>query len=83
MRKSLPLTILSLVLLQGCASAPTVLVKAVCPVLPPLQEIPSDALERSYIGVMESFLQGSLETPINYELTSKPATPSMTQPAHR
>ena len=59
MRNYLPLTILLLVLLQGCATAPSgpVVVQAVCPALPPLEQA---APEPSFTERMQSFLRGSL-----------------------
>ena len=56
-------------LLAGCATVPTVLVKAICPRLPELDRAP-DALVTSYSDRMQSFLSGKLVEPIDYSLTS-------------
>ena len=62
MRKSLPLTILWLLLLQGCASGQRVIVQAVCPAIPPLEQ-PSALLEPTFSDRMESFLRGKVPEP--------------------
>ena len=63
MRKSLLLIALSLPLLQGCQTAPRVLVKAVCPVIPPLHL--SDAQDESFSEKTALFLQGKLPEQID------------------
>ena len=69
MRKSLSLTILSVLLLSGCANAPRVLIQAMCPRVPELQQ-ESAALEPSFTDRMQSFLQGNLPELNDYSLTS-------------
>ena len=64
------------VLLQGCQTAPRVLVQAICPSIPEMQELPSDVLEKDYIARMQLFLSGKLPTQEDYALPSKPVTPS-------
>ena len=84
MTKSLASIALMLLLLSGCATAPSVppiQVLEVCPKLPPLENMPLDALARDYSAQIASFLQGLLPTPTNYALDSKPVKLSTTQPA--
>lgn len=80
MRKSLLLMSTLGLLLQGCASVPNVLVAAVCPRLPALEQVSQDVLERDYMGEMASFLRGTLVTPPNSGLGLKPATSNMAMP---
>lgn len=59
------------------APAPTK-VEVICPRLPELEPLDLEtaaALDKDYIGRMESFLRGKLPTPIDYELRSGPAGP--------
>lgn len=75
--KSVALSVITLLLLTACASAPTVQPKVlqVCPKVPALElNLPPDALDRSFTDRMASFLQGRLPEPINYELHSVPAS---------
>ena len=82
MRELLPLTLLWLLLLQGCQTAPRVIVQAVCPAIPPLEQPPA-LLEPTFSDRMESFLRGKVPepTPSDFALpnaklpTSQPAKP--------
>lgn len=69
MRKSLALILILPLLLMGCATGRTVLVQAICPRLPDLEQLPA-AQVPSFTDRMQLFLQGSLEKPTAYELTS-------------
>lgn len=62
MRKFPLSIILSLMLLQGCASAPRAIVQAVCPVIPPLAQKPA-LQEPTFSDRTASFLQGRLPEP--------------------
>jgi len=58
MHKSLLLIALSLPLLQGCQTAPRVVVKALCPSIPPLNL--GDVQDASFSEKTAAFLQGKL-----------------------
>lgn len=75
--KSVALSVITLLLLTACASAPTVQQKVlqVCPKVPALElNLPQDALDRSFTDRMANFLQGKLPEQINYDLHSVPAS---------
>lgn len=75
--KSVALSVITLLLLTACASAPTVqpTVLQVCPKLPALElNLQPDALDRSFTDRMANFLQGKLPEQINYDLHSVPAS---------
>lgn len=75
--KSVALSVITLLLLTACASAPTVQPKVlqVCPKVPALElNLPADALDRSFTDRMANFLQGKLPEQINYDLHSVPAS---------
>ena len=75
--KSVALSVITLLLLTACASAPTVQPKVlqVCPKMPALDlDLPPDALDHSFTDRMANFLQGKLPEPINYDLHSVPAS---------
>ena len=75
--QSVALSVITLLLLTACASAPTVQPKVlqVCPKVPALElNLPPDALDRSFTDRMANFLQGKLPEPINYDLHSVPAS---------
>lgn len=88
MRKSPPSIILLLVLLQGCASAPRVVMQAICPAIPPLDQ-PAAELEPDFTERMANFLQGKLpeQKPSPYDLpnaklsTVQPVLPSSREAA--
>ena len=80
MRLSVSLTLILLTLLQGCQTAPRVVVQAICPKLPELEQVNPAVLEQDYTKMIANFLRGSLETPPNYRLDSKPVTGSMKLP---
>jgi hypothetical protein len=82
MTKSIASTVLTLLLLSACATAPSapLPVLEVCPKLPPLEQLPLDALARDYSAQIASFLSGLLPTPIDYALDSKPVKLSTTPP---
>ena len=64
----------------GCASAPRVLVQAICPRIPEREQA---APEPSFIAPMESFLQGNLPEPSASASNSKavrPTTPAQPRP---
>lgn len=54
-------------LLAACAGAPRVLVQAICPKIPALEQ---DAPGESFTVPMANFLRGSLPAPTDYGLTS-------------
>lgn len=62
MRKLLAWTLISLMLLSACQTAPTVQVVPICPQIPPLEQTPA-ALVPSFTGRMQSFLAGKLPEP--------------------
>ena len=68
--------VIMLPLLTACATAPRpVQVMEVCPRIPALElNIPSDALDSSFLDRMRHFLSGKLPEPISYELHSEPAS---------
>ena len=75
--QSVALSVITLLLLTACASAPTVQPKVlqVCPKMPALDlALPPDALDHSFTDRMANFLQGKLPEPINYDLHSEPAS---------
>lgn len=75
--KSVALSVITLLLLTACASAPTVQPKVlqVCPKVPALElNLPPDALDHSFTDRMANFLQGKLPEPINYDLLFAPAS---------
>jgi hypothetical protein len=80
MRKSLLLISPLLLLLQGCQTAPRVLMQAVCPAIPPLEQ---DAPGPDFTGPMQSFLRGNLPGPTSYELTLPGVKASTTPPGLR
>ena len=82
MRKSLLLTALSLLLLQGCGTVQRVMVQGICPSIPPLEQ-DSALLEPTFQDRMESFLQGNLPAQTSYELTSSNAKLPTAKPAQR
>jgi hypothetical protein len=62
---------ITLPLLAACTTVPKpVPVLEVCPKVPLLE---LDAPDRDWLGQMRSFLQGTLVTPVDYSLPSKPA----------
>ena len=61
-----------LLLLQGCQTAPRVLVQAICPQIPELDQQPA-AQVPSFTDRMQSFLQGKLPEQTDYSLTSNSA----------
>ena len=58
-----------LMLLTGCTTAPRVLVQAICPRIPELDQPPA-AQVPAFTNRMQSFLQGNLPAPTSYSLTS-------------
>ena len=80
MQKSTALLLIWLTLLTGCASAPRVLVQAICPAIPELDQPPA-AQAPAFGPRMQLLLGGKLPEPISYELTSPSARPSTTWPA--
>ena len=79
MRKLPALMLTCLLLLQGCQTAPRVLVQAVCPRIPPLEQTPA-AQVPSFSDKMASFLRGSLQEQTDYSLTLPSARLPMIQP---
>ena len=73
MFKLTSLLLIWLMLLTGCETAPRVVVKAVCPQIPELDEV---AIPPSYLLRMQEILSSSPEKPINYGLVSPPVKPS-------
>ncbi len=75
--KSTGLSVVTLLLLTACASAPTVqpTVLQVCPKVPALElNLPPDALDHNFTDRMANFLQGKLPEQINYDLHSEPVS---------
>lgn len=66
----------ALILMSGCATAPSVQTQVVqaCPVLPEMEELASELLVPSFTERMANFLQGKLPAATSYELPSRPAT---------
>lgn len=69
--KSVALLLATSALLLGCASAPKPEPRRECPKMPPLELA---VQEQDWLGLMENFLRGTLPTPPDYRLTSKPAS---------
>ena len=65
-------------LLTGCATVPNVLVKAVCPRVPALDQLPV-ALEPNFTDRMQAFLSGNLPEQTNFSLNSGNAKPNTTK----
>ena len=82
MRKSLLSTVLSALLLQGCATAPRVIVQAVCPRIPPLEQ-PSAQLEPTFSDRMLNFSQGKLPEPTSSDYSLPSAKLPTNLPATR
>lgn len=78
MRKSVVLMLASLSLLASCATAPAVLVKAICP-RPPALDQPPAAQEPDFIERMQALLSGKLPAPTDFSLTSPNAKLSTTK----
>lgn len=75
--KSAGLSVVTLLLLTACASAPTVqpTVLQVCPKVPALDlDLPPGALDHNFTDRMANFLQGKLPEQINYDLHSEPVS---------
>ena len=80
MRKCLVYLLLLPALLQGCQTAPRVIVQAVCPAIPPLEQ-PSALLEPTYSDRMASFLSGRVPGPISSDYSLPSAKLPTLQPA--
>ncbi len=80
MRKCLVYLLLLPVLLQGCQTAPRVIVQAVCPAIPPLEQPPA-LQEPTFSDKMASFLSGKVPEPINSDYSLPSAKLPTTQPA--
>ena len=77
MRKLTSLLLTSLTLLTGCATAPAVVVKAVCPQIPALDEV---VIPPPFLEKMQQWLSTSQPMQTSYELLSpnaKPNTPKL------
>lgn len=73
--KSLVSTLVTLLLLTGCATGRNVQILEVCPRVPVLElEVEPGALEQSFTDRMLNFLSGSLEMPTGLELRLPPAS---------
>ena len=68
-----------LVQLQACATVPAVIVQAVCPAIPPLEQQPA-LLEPTYSDKMASFLSGRLPGQTVYDYSLPSAKISTTPP---
>ena len=66
--------------LLGCTTAPRVLVQAICPSIPPLDQQPA-ALEPDFTVRMQSFLLGRLPEGSEYSLNLQSAKLPTAQPA--
>lgn len=80
MRKLLLLTLLWPLLLQGCATAPRVILQAVCPSIPPLDQPPAQQ-EPTFSDRMGNFLSGKVPEPIGYDYSLSSAKPDTLPPA--
>ena len=79
MRKYLVSLLLLPVLLQGCQTAPRVIVQAVCPAIPPLEQPPA-LLEPTFSDRIANFLSGKLPEPTGLDLSWPTAKLPMAQP---
>lgn len=73
------LTLILPMLLAGCATAPSVLVKAICPQIPELDQVPA-AQVPSFTDRMQQLLSGKLPEQTDYSLTSPNVKISMPRP---
>jgi len=81
MRKTTLLICALMSFVSACGTVPNAptQVQVVCPRLPEIEVLDPEtaaALALSFTGQMESFLQGLLPAPTNYELRSGPAAPN-------
>lgn len=82
MRKYLVCLLLLLALLQGCQTAPRVIVQAVCPAIPALDQ-PSALLEPTFSDKIALFLSGKVPELTGSDFSLPSARLSTTQPARR
>lgn len=75
MRKLLSLTLTLLLLLQGCQTAPRVVMQAVCPAIPSLDQTPAEQVP-DFSERIACFLQGKLPEQCESEQTLPSASAS-------